>query len=79
MTTTATKTETCDGCREPKPNVGPWEDGRRLCGGCKCRIALARPGMVTRLEREMSAVFGLAVTIEVSDADGLPVVPKGAA
>jgi hypothetical protein len=71
------KPEICDGCSEPKPNVGPWSDGRRLCGGCKLRITLARPGMVRGLERELSAALGQRVTIDVTDADGLPVVPKG--
>jgi hypothetical protein len=71
------KSDICDGCSEPKPNVGKWEDGRRLCGGCKCRIAFARSGFVAKLERELSAACGERVTIEVTDADGLPVVPKG--
>jgi hypothetical protein len=71
------KTKTCDGCNEPKPNVGPWSDGRRLCGGCKIRITMARPGFVSGLERELSGVLSQRVTIEVTDSDWLPVVPRG--
>lgn len=71
------RTEICDGCSKAKPNVGKWQDGRRLCGGCKIRITLARPGFVAGLERELSAVLGQTVTIDATDEDGLPVVPKG--
>lgn len=39
-----TTTEICDECKKPKSNVGNWEDGRRLCGGCKIRTCLRRPG-----------------------------------
>lgn len=41
--------EVCDGCRAATTNVGPWEDGRRLCGGCKVRITMAAPGAKDRL------------------------------
>lgn len=56
----------CDECKCKKPNVGPWQDGRRLCGGCKVRITLSRPGRVAQLERELGAALGEDVTIEVA-------------
>ncbi len=43
--------ELCPGCHEIMPNVGPWnEPPGRLCGGCKIKATLARPGAKERLE-----------------------------
>lgn len=39
------------------PNVGNWQDGRRLCGGCKVRITLANPQIREGLQREFTAVL----------------------
>ena len=33
---------TCDECKQDRPNVGPWQDGRSLCGGCKLATAVRR-------------------------------------
>ncbi len=53
--------ETCDGCQEPRPNVGPWrdEDGtrRRLCGKCKLEVWAANGG-AKRLADEVTEVIG---------------------
>lgn len=49
--------EICDECTKSKPNVGPWEDGRRLCGGCKLKITFARPGAKERLASTIRTAF----------------------
>lgn len=54
--------ETCDECRRASGNVGPWEDGRRLCGGCKVRVTLARPGARQRLEADIRTAIKHAVS-----------------
>lgn len=57
----------CDHCKQPEPNVGPWEDGRQLCGGCKARITLANPKIRAELERDIRA-FALALEQEPGEA-----------
>lgn len=73
--------EKCDGCSRMMPNVGPWKgkDGvrQRLCGGCKLRTCLARPGFLSGIASDISKASGLNVTIEAKDEDGLPIVHKG--
>lgn len=53
----APQMEVCQGCEKPAPNVGPWEDGRRLCGSCKVRITLADPARKKRLKEELSTML----------------------
>lgn len=56
MANSVSSNEVCEGCHKPRPNVGKWEDGRRLCGVCKVKIWQDNGGadkLVKQLEAEL--------------------------
>ncbi len=58
--------ERCDECGMQQPNVGKWQDGRRLCGGCKIRLTLSkRPNLFRDISRELSEATGVRITVEL--------------
>lgn len=63
----------CELCVEERPNAGPFRDSKTgkswaaVCGGCKIRYTLARPGVQQSLERTVR----VALTA--------PILPEGEA
>lgn len=64
---------TCEGCAATDRRVGPFRADDRhytsLCGGCKIRITLQRPGVVERLRATARAAVA-AADLALLDLEG---------
>ena len=70
----------CDACNRVTGNVGPWQDGRQLCGSCKVKICFDRPGFSEGLARDIADALGHAGPVTITDRRGTRIVgPRGSA
>lgn len=57
----------CEKCGKDRPNCGRFQTSERtwerLCGGCKVRITIARPGFREQLQKDAQA-FAAALMLD---------------